>query len=137
GYESKECLGMLLSALIQTSYQQGFNDFEFEEVNAHFFGTLLEGKEEDKIRIKAKKIGGHSPLCLAKNCFLTAKIIESFWLLDNAQDCVAEITHYQGSFFGMEMKNCKIYSPNQETLNKMREQIRGATNTSFYLTKVD
>ncbi|MBI4448144.1 hypothetical protein HY643_04130 [Candidatus Woesearchaeota archaeon] len=50
--------GLFLSALIQTSYNQGFNGFEFEEINAECFGAFLEGREDNKIRIKIEKIEG-------------------------------------------------------------------------------
>ncbi|MBI4447340.1 hypothetical protein HY643_00015, partial [Candidatus Woesearchaeota archaeon] len=103
--------GTFISALIQTSYNQGFNDFEFEEVNAYYFGAFLKGKTKNRIRIKAEKITGNFTLSYAENCSLTAKEIKGGMALQVAENCIAEITQYKGPVFGWLMTNCKISSP--------------------------
>ncbi|MBI4448010.1 hypothetical protein HY643_03440 [Candidatus Woesearchaeota archaeon] len=114
----KEVFGLFLSALMQSSYKQGFNDFKFENINANCFGGWLRGKEGKPIIVKAEKINGDYTLSHAKNC-------------------VAEINNYQGDYFGYKMNNCTIYSPNQESLDVIKRQITqgwwGFANNSFHL----
>ncbi|MBI4448177.1 hypothetical protein HY643_04295, partial [Candidatus Woesearchaeota archaeon] len=139
-----------LSALIHTSYEQGFNDFELGEVNANLFGAHLQGQADNPIRIKAKKIIGNYSLYHAEHCSLTAEKINGHYTLyfaencslkvDNfigdkglecAENCIAEITNYNGLYFGGQMKNCKIYSPNQENLKKMQNNMYNNRNNAF------
>ncbi|MBI4447447.1 hypothetical protein HY643_00550 [Candidatus Woesearchaeota archaeon] len=50
--------GIFLSALIQASYNKGFNNFELGEINADHFGCYLKGKAENPIKLKIGKING-------------------------------------------------------------------------------
>ncbi|MBI4447807.1 hypothetical protein HY643_02410 [Candidatus Woesearchaeota archaeon] len=148
--------GVFFSSLIQTSYDQGFNNFEFEEVQAWQFGNYLKGKEEDKIRIKAEKINGEFVFGIAenfsltakkieggnivhsaKNCHLIAEEINGYNALCFAENCVAEITNYQGRAFGHGMKNCKIYAPHKDILAKIKKETKhSGVNNSFYISKL-
>ncbi|MBI4448155.1 hypothetical protein HY643_04185 [Candidatus Woesearchaeota archaeon] len=80
--------GVLLSALIQVSYYQGHNTFEFDEINATCFGAFLEGKRNERIKIKSKTVGYQS-LYKANNCILTLTAEEvdialSLWFAQNS-----------------------------------------------------
>ncbi|MBI4447714.1 hypothetical protein HY643_01930 [Candidatus Woesearchaeota archaeon] len=86
GQLADEDLGVYLSALIQTSYAQGFNNFEFGEVYANCFGKLLKGQKDAPIRIKAEKINGRNALYKAENCILEAKRINGSWALGGAKN---------------------------------------------------
>ncbi|MBI4448345.1 hypothetical protein HY643_05170 [Candidatus Woesearchaeota archaeon] len=143
-------LGIFLSAMIQTSYDQGFNDFSFEEINAHGFGTFLKGKNGDKLMIKVGTITGYDTLAKSKNCSLEAKTIIGGWTLwfakkstltvetlkgdyslRYAENCTAEITNYEGQNFGYGITNCKIYSSNPNVLEKIKRQIQLGTKKLF------
>ncbi|MBI4447888.1 hypothetical protein HY643_02815, partial [Candidatus Woesearchaeota archaeon] len=118
-------LGLFLSILIQTSYNQGFNDFEFEEINADDFGSCLNGKNEDKIRIKAEKINGRNTLEYAEfcslnagtingggagisahNCYLEAETINGNSLFGGARDCSLNTKIINGDLAGHCSQNC-------------------------------
>ncbi|MBI4448195.1 hypothetical protein HY643_04385 [Candidatus Woesearchaeota archaeon] len=111
----KMWLGLFLSAMIQTSYNKGFNDFVFEEINVDNFGMYLQGQKDKPIKIKAKIIDGNSTL-------------------NDAENCVAKITSYKGKCFGWYMKDCKIYSSNEAVLEQIRKQ-SWKQNNSFEIKK--
>ncbi|MBI4448321.1 hypothetical protein HY643_05045 [Candidatus Woesearchaeota archaeon] len=134
-WDEKLCFGAFLSALIQTSYNQGNNDFEFEKINADFFGKFLEGKEDNLIRIKAETINGRDMLYSAKNCFLTVKNLNGRRTLWEAEGCVAEIINYRDENLGWYMKNCTVYLSNQEVLDKVREKLYRGENNRFILKR--
>ncbi|MBI4447776.1 hypothetical protein HY643_02255 [Candidatus Woesearchaeota archaeon] len=115
-WPAKAYFGIFLSALIQTSYNQGFNDFEFSIINADYFGAFLQTQQNKPIRIKAETIHG-------------------YWVLERANYCIAEIQNYQGDGFGLFMKNCKIYSPKQQVLDKIKVQVSHGVNNSFNFIK--
>ncbi|MBI4448324.1 hypothetical protein HY643_05060 [Candidatus Woesearchaeota archaeon] len=117
-----QSLGICLSAMIQTSYNHGFNDFEFEEIVADCFGAFLQGTEDNLLKIKAKKIIGVDTLYRAINFSLIAETANGNCVLSFAENGVAEITNHQGIVFGWEMKNCTIYLPNQEVLDKIKKE---------------
>ncbi|MBI4448344.1 hypothetical protein HY643_05160 [Candidatus Woesearchaeota archaeon] len=163
--------GVFFSALIQTSYNQGFNNFEFKEISTCDFGAWLRGKEGKPIIVKAEKIEGANIFHNASNCSLTADTVDglgTFWYAEKcsliakrvvgenifdyttncfleaetiqgdfslgaAENCVAEIANYKGRNFGEGMKNCTIYSPNQEVLDKIEKQTWPHTKTNTYL----
>lgn len=126
--------GSFLSALIQTSYNQGNNGFEFEKVNAHFFGAYLKGSENNPIKIKAKAINGWGNLRKANYCSLEAETINGNSAFEGAKGCVAEIANYKGRYFGW-MSGCKVYSPNLETCQILSKQANGKDN-HFILGKI-
>ncbi|MBI4448073.1 hypothetical protein HY643_03775 [Candidatus Woesearchaeota archaeon] len=144
----KSDFGVFLSALIQTSYSQGNNGFQFEEINANCFGAFLEGKKGDEIRIKADKINGNETLWFAKycdlmveevkgnyaleraeNCSLTVKDLNGNYTLWEAEDCVAEIIWYHGYNFGFGMEDCIIYSPNPKTFLRLGKSFPPKSNS--------
>ncbi|MBI4448095.1 hypothetical protein HY643_03885 [Candidatus Woesearchaeota archaeon] len=73
----RQALGLCLSAMIQISYNQGFNDFEFKEVPASCLGGFLQGQQNNKIKIKVGKSKG-------------------VWFLDSAENAVMEIQDDNG-----------------------------------------
>lgn len=136
----KKCyLGIFLSAMIQTSYNQGFNDFVFDKIHANLFGSLLKGVGRNKIRIKANIIKGNGSLGLSKNCYFIVKKIEGLDTLIASKNCVAEITHYKGGELGWGMRNCRIYSTNRETIEKIKrehiESMYGLNRSNKFLIK--
>ncbi|MBI4448156.1 hypothetical protein HY643_04190 [Candidatus Woesearchaeota archaeon] len=167
----KESFGIFLSALVQTSYNQGFNNFDFGTINAGIFGGYLKGAKGNPIKIRAGKISGYNTFNSAENCSLTAKVINGDDTLENAtgcsltaekiqgdfilyaasncslttetligddpfwaaEGCVAEITNYHGNAFGLHLKNCQIYSPNQQTLENLQRMVDCGENNIFVL----
>ncbi|MBI4448105.1 hypothetical protein HY643_03935, partial [Candidatus Woesearchaeota archaeon] len=69
----------------------------------------------------------------ANNIALIAEEINGDLHLAYAQSCVAEIQNYKGTRFGQGMKNCKIYSPNPETLETIKKQIVNGKNNKFII----
>ncbi|MBI4447610.1 hypothetical protein HY643_01385 [Candidatus Woesearchaeota archaeon] len=111
-----ESFGLYLSALIQTSYQQGNNNFKFGAVNANWLGVFLEGKITRPINIKIDALNGYSNF--SNSNYFSAKIkkIEgkyNFWQANNfstsiqnlngndafchAQNFSAKITNLKGN----------------------------------------
>ncbi|MBI4448169.1 hypothetical protein HY643_04255 [Candidatus Woesearchaeota archaeon] len=133
--EGSEALGVYLSAMIQTSYDQGFNNFEFGKIHAHCFGSFLQGQKGRQIQIKVGTIKGPFALVYAKYCSLDVETIIGVQSLSNAENCVAEITNYTGDLFGSCMENCKVYLPNPETFLRLSEQANGENN-HFFLGKI-
>ncbi|MBI4448326.1 hypothetical protein HY643_05070 [Candidatus Woesearchaeota archaeon] len=132
------CRGVFVSSLIQVSYDQGLNNFEFGKINFDSFGEFLEGQKNKPIKIKVNTTNEKDTLWAAKYCNLTAEIINGNRTLWYAQNCIAEIQSYKGEEFGKGMENCTIYSPNQEVLEKIKRQIEqgfGMSN-SFHLGKL-
>ncbi|MBI4447413.1 hypothetical protein HY643_00380 [Candidatus Woesearchaeota archaeon] len=84
-------LGVFISSLIQTSYNQGFNNFEFGEVYVDHLGACLQGQKDDAIIIKAKTINGAWILSQAKNCFLEAEAVNGEFSLRTQKNCVVKI----------------------------------------------
>ncbi|MBI4448249.1 hypothetical protein HY643_04670 [Candidatus Woesearchaeota archaeon] len=94
--------GLFLSALIQTSYNQGNNYFEFETINADCFGAFLEGKKGNKLTLKIKKLlQGQSFVC-AKHCRIEISIIKDL------------------TSFGWGMRDCQVYFPNKKPIRKQK-----------------
>ncbi|MBI4448197.1 hypothetical protein HY643_04395 [Candidatus Woesearchaeota archaeon] len=140
---------IFISAFIQATYDElGLQYFEFEEINANFFGALLQAKENKKIWIEAKKIIGHNTLCFANHIYLTVSELNGHHTLyvaqnstlnavtlkgDNAfcyaRDCTANIEKYKGENFGIGMKYCQITSTNKKILKKIEKQAEKETNT--------
>ncbi|MBI4447567.1 hypothetical protein HY643_01170 [Candidatus Woesearchaeota archaeon] len=83
-------LGILFSSLIQTSYNQGFNNFKFKNVNAQFFGTFLQGKKGNPIRIEVETSNGHNLLNDAEDCSLKVRTINGRSTLYGANHCSLE-----------------------------------------------
>lgn len=127
-------LGTFLSAMIQTSYSQGSNNFEFEKIYASHFGSFLKGKKENPIKIKAKTIAGWEICSKAENCFLEVDRLEGEFAFLDTSYCTLKIKNYVGDRFGFGMKNCKIYSPNKETLKKLKETAKTQTNRFIHTT---
>ncbi|MBI4447614.1 hypothetical protein HY643_01405 [Candidatus Woesearchaeota archaeon] len=132
--------GIFSSAMIQTSYDQGFNSFQFEKISMKFgeleigdFGSYLQGKSNNPIKIKAEKINAASILGYGKNCVLKVGSLTARFTLFKAEDCIVELTNYNGTNFGWEMKNCKIYSLNKPVLKKIKKQIHYGENNIFGL----
>ncbi|MBI4448108.1 hypothetical protein HY643_03950 [Candidatus Woesearchaeota archaeon] len=149
--DEKSYFGVFLSTLIQTSYDQGWNNFEFENVNCNYFLSLLKGKKGKDISVKTRIIDGDGPLQAANycsletkevdgnfalrhatNCSLKAESIIGNYVLWGAENCVAEITNYEGYRFGFDMKNCIIYSPNQPLLKAIKSQFEKPTTNKFF-----
>ncbi|MBI4447708.1 hypothetical protein HY643_01895 [Candidatus Woesearchaeota archaeon] len=153
---AKRFRGDFLSAMIQTSYNQGFNNFKFGEVDAGFFGNSLEGKEGNTLIIDVGKIVGEGALCDANNCSLTARLVRGerclayaqkcaittdtlhgIWAFQDAKHCVATIQKYDGSHFGQWMENCKIYSRNKAVLDRLIAQTHTYKDNSFTFLSSD
>ncbi|MBI4448272.1 hypothetical protein HY643_04790 [Candidatus Woesearchaeota archaeon] len=166
-HSEKQALGSFLSAMMQTSYNQGNNDFYFEEVDAQFFCAFLQGRQNNKIRVQAKQVNSHhllyqaencsskiqtvignnnlwlakncslesqtiigsDSLAHAENCSLTTESLNGWYSLQEAKNCTANIGTYKGSWFGLRMKDCKIYSPNPKVLKRLRKQSSLKTNS--------
>lgn len=109
--------GMFLSALIQVSYEQGFNSFEFKEVHNDRLGIFLVGKKGKPIKIKVEKLNGE-------------------WAFGEAKNVIAEVQKYKGYCFGRDMKDCKIYSSNQQTLQRLKAQGYRQQGVQFILGKM-
>ncbi|MBI4448191.1 hypothetical protein HY643_04365 [Candidatus Woesearchaeota archaeon] len=107
---------IFLSALIQASYNQGNNNFVFENVDTNFFAELLMGKKEDPIKIEAQAISGNNAFRRAQNCTL-------------------EIASYTGLRFGHMMGNCQICTYDKGDLDRIRRQVFWGKNNSFRLLK--
>lgn len=85
--------GLFLSALIQTSFDQGFNNFEFSnDIEADEFGARLTGKI-DRIVIKAKKIIGAHILDEAMHCVLEADSIIGAYPFTRSFACAITVDH--------------------------------------------
>ncbi|MBI4447553.1 hypothetical protein HY643_01100 [Candidatus Woesearchaeota archaeon] len=156
-YKRKDSFGLFLSAMVQTSYEQGFNDFELGEVNANLFGAYLEGHKSNTIRLKVNNIFGDSTFMNAKECSLTAKKVEgnaSFkdvaycyfnlrsvkgdYNFQNAQDCIIEIREMITLSYSSigEMKQCEVYSTKDDTLYTMKQSNNNyRRDNSFYLVE--
>ncbi|MBI4447446.1 DUF3737 family protein, partial [Candidatus Woesearchaeota archaeon] len=104
----KGCLGVFLSSLMQTSYDKGFNNFEFEEINTDDFGMFLQGQKSKPIRVIGKKISGDDTLHMAKYCFLEAQTIYGHNLLKNAIDCLIKADTINGNSSLDGAKNCSL-----------------------------
>ncbi|MBI4447629.1 hypothetical protein HY643_01490 [Candidatus Woesearchaeota archaeon] len=104
--------GALLSALIQTSYQQGFNNFLFNNIEANAFGYYLEGQKNKKIKITAKFIGSDYLLSGGKDCFLKAETIYGIHAVNYAERCFlnATIIHSSGAFSGTAKSYLKAHA---------------------------
>ncbi|MBI4447702.1 hypothetical protein HY643_01865 [Candidatus Woesearchaeota archaeon] len=145
-------LGAFFSALIQVSYDQGNNGFIFDKINAFCFGLHLQGKENDKISIQANRVNCHLALSKATNCFLKVKRLNGtsgfYYTTDSklvaatvngnstflyAKNCVAEIRCYEAKDFGVGMRDCKIYSPSEDVLKKIRGQVTPYYENSFFI----
>ncbi|MBI4448107.1 hypothetical protein HY643_03945 [Candidatus Woesearchaeota archaeon] len=102
--------GFFLSALIQTSYNQGFNGFKFEEIDADFFGHGLKGKENDSIKIKIQTLNGHHSFDEAEYCSLEAEIINGGHTFQYAKDCslTAKSINGDSTFCNAEKSSLKI-----------------------------
>ncbi|MBI4448096.1 hypothetical protein HY643_03890, partial [Candidatus Woesearchaeota archaeon] len=104
----RQYLGCFLSSLIQTSYNQGFNDFEFKTINTDYFGALLQGQKDNPIKIKAKNINGGSALQEAKNCFLEAGVIDGYFTLQKAKYCFLKSQNIEGNHTLSEAEYCSF-----------------------------
>ncbi|MBI4447706.1 hypothetical protein HY643_01885 [Candidatus Woesearchaeota archaeon] len=123
--------GAFLSALIQTSYNQGFNNFEFGEININWFGIYLQGKKGSLIKIKVNKINGEATLFAAEYCFLKVEALNGKYALGNTENCLAEISTKEKGSLG-HIRNCTIYSPNQEVLDKLKKQQKEQMTSEVY-----
>ncbi|MBI4448329.1 hypothetical protein HY643_05085 [Candidatus Woesearchaeota archaeon] len=151
----QESFGLYLSALIQASYNQGFNDFEFKEIVADCFGAYLKGKEGSPIKIQIETLNGKANFAYAQNFFaqitnlngdnnfkwaedFSAKIrsIKGYANVRVVKNSIVEIGDNPGKNFGGYMKNCTIYSPNQQVLESIKEQIYNGVNNSFHLGRL-
>lgn len=74
---ANEGLTIMLSALIQTSYNQGHNLFEFGDVYVNNFGMFLKGKRTRPMKIKARKLNGVAGFLEVKNYIFEAEEVES------------------------------------------------------------
>lgn len=125
--------GIALTALMQQSYNCGFNNFEFEDVVANGFCEFLKGEDNSLVKIKANKIIGNSTLASAEYCTLKTASIEGWQTLWLGENCTVEIGKYNGYQFGYKMKNCKIHVSNEKVLEEIRKtaclEENGANNT--------
>ncbi|MBI4447411.1 DUF3737 family protein [Candidatus Woesearchaeota archaeon] len=150
--DSRFYLGLFLSALIQTSYNQGFNNFEFDKINADHFGAYLQGTKNNPIKVKAKIINGEFAFRQTENCSLETATINGDHTLNetknialttqflhgnvtfaHSQNSTIEILNYNGKSFGWNTIDCTIYSPNQEVLDKIEKQTWPHTKTNTYI----
>ncbi|MBI4447652.1 hypothetical protein HY643_01605 [Candidatus Woesearchaeota archaeon] len=126
--------GLFLSALIQTSYDQGSNNFEFEEISANLFGGWLEGKESNTLKIRVKKISGHFQFWESNYTYLIAENFVGDWGLFQSTYSTAKIISYDGQNFGIGMQHNTIVALNQNILERLRAHCN-QTNNTFTKTK--
>ncbi len=141
--ELQEKLGIFASAIIQKCYLIGENDFEFLDYIKlkQLFGAFLEGEAKRRIKMKIKYYNGYFLLHLAKNC--DVEIVQlhgtaSLWALTNSKakidflfgnhnfwfskDSEIYIKEYAGQNFGWRLEKCRVFSPKDEILEKLKKQ---------------
>ncbi|MBI4447715.1 hypothetical protein HY643_01935 [Candidatus Woesearchaeota archaeon] len=119
--------GIFLSGLIQTSYRQGHNDFEFDEIGAHCFGIFLDGQENNPIRIKAKKVVGGEILAHSTHCFLKVeKLVGHQGSLRKANNSAIEIAKGNADEVSLddlgESHDCKVYIQDKQLFVALKER---------------
>ncbi len=106
----KWAFGSFVSAMIQKSYNSGYNNFKLSDLKIDMFGSFLEGKDDDKIRIKIDHLIGDWNFWRVKNIYLkTSRILGdwNFWKVENVK---LEIPRIDGmwNFLFIENSNFEI-----------------------------
>lgn len=92
----KDALGLFISAMIQTSYNQGCNDFVFGGIEFNYFCAYLKGKPEDPIKIKCKDVIGNNVLEYSNNVKFVGKRIRCNEFMQNAYCVEANVKRIEG-----------------------------------------
>ncbi|MBI4448343.1 hypothetical protein HY643_05155 [Candidatus Woesearchaeota archaeon] len=113
-YEEANFFSVFLSSLIQTSYNQGFNNFKFEEINIDRFGILLVGQGDEPIKIEVTTINAEDVFLWAKNSSLEVENLKGNVPLREAQHCFLKAKKIEGNFLLSYATNCRLEA---ETIN--------------------
>jgi len=125
--ELNEVVSIFISAMIQSSFEKGHNNFEFGVINLPTFGFCLEGEERRKLKIKMKKIlgddaffnakyldivldelSGQYAFMESKNITLKCKRLNSYASFLNAEFCEIETFNLNDLYPLMSSKSCKL-----------------------------
>lgn len=121
-WDEKLCFGAFLSALIQTSYNQGNNDFEFDFVTAEGFASFLHGEEQNLLRITLKALYGNDCLGQSSFCFLKAGRMFEGPHMYKAQHCILEAEKNEVLTTFYNRKNCRVKIGHARYLDKKDEK---------------
>ncbi len=107
--KSKE-LGVFISAIIQASYENGCNEFNFGEIRCDYFGAFLKGKGGEKIRINIENLDGRYCFYKSENCYVTGKF-DGDMFMEMSKDNIVEIYggNVEWSLFGGGKNQIKVF----------------------------
>ncbi|MBI4447612.1 hypothetical protein HY643_01395 [Candidatus Woesearchaeota archaeon] len=149
--------GTFLSALIQTSYEQGFNNFEFEHLQSSYFGSDLQTNKNQPINLKINCLAGgcnfkHSSginaqiqTLMGDADFLGAKdfsvkinqlVGEAFTYAKNGKIEILNYRNNCGRAYSWRMVRCQIYSPDSQTLKELKRYADEPLDVEFLLGKM-
>ncbi|MBI4447460.1 hypothetical protein HY643_00620 [Candidatus Woesearchaeota archaeon] len=114
--------GVFLSAMMQTSYNQGNNDFEFDFVTAEGFASFLHGEEQNLLRITLKALYGNDCLGQSSFCFLKAGRMFEGPHMYKAQHCILEAEKNEVLTTFYNRKNCRVKIGHARYLDKKDEK---------------
>ena len=157
-YESHENYklhtGRFISVLIQNSYDAGHNKFNFGINSLGFLGSMIEGSDENPIRINIDKsndgFGGfnskHSTFNIRENNaeatgrfseYSIFNIVKNHggWVGASSKHSTFNIETNKGDGVGRFTENCIFKSPNKETLDSITARSR--EGNQFYLIQPD
>ncbi len=146
--------GLFISKLIQSSYNNGYNDFELnikdlDQINS--LGRYLKGDKDNRIRIKLIGDAGNATGAESEHCefivegnvdkaygnnatnsfFYTTGNVDD-WCGSNAIDCSFYIEKDMGNWCGNETNNSRFY-----ILGDVNEYIgKGSIRSEFYINGV-
>ncbi|MBI4448248.1 hypothetical protein HY643_04665 [Candidatus Woesearchaeota archaeon] len=90
-------LSLDLSAMMHASYQQGYNNFGFGEVDVGGFGILLQGTKSNPIKINISTMRGTNNFIYAQYFSAKIKKLDGDYHFDQAHNFSVAITHLKGS----------------------------------------
>ena len=106
--ERKESLGLFLSAMIQTSYDQGWNNFTFDKIEADCFGAFLKGLDKKRLILNVGKINGNLAFFYSDYCEFTAKEICGMDTMTNSTRTKLKVENLSGNFNFWGVEECDI-----------------------------
>jgi len=95
--EEKQIFGLYLSAMMQVSYNKGYNNFEFGKIKVDELGAFLKGREKEKIKIRLSSLEGDWNFWMAENCDISISRVVGNWNFWKMRECPIKIEKLNGS----------------------------------------
>ncbi len=126
--------GVYLSALIQRSYDLGYNNFELDQIYMQHFGSFLKGKEENPIKIKMRILEWSFGFSFAENCHVIVdEKIDGYGHFWSAKNCFAETNLVRGSHTFIYAKN-SVFKIKESTASTLLNNVENCSLIADYVS---